>query len=519
MNADTIADVLNTAESFVRQVILRNCSSSSISKAASSIDVGKIPLSQPVPGLPTPIYISPESNKSETKVTTLSNGLRVATEKAYGKFFTAGVLIDSGSRYECSYPSGVSHFLEKLAFNATENYSNKDDIMKELEQHGGICDCQSSRDTMIYAVSAETDGIGPVMKMLSDVILRPQITDEELKFTKQTISYELEDLDLRPEKDLLLTEMIHAAAYENNTLGLPKFCPAENISVIDRDIIFSYLKNYYTPNRMVLAGVGVEHERLVEIANKYFVENQAAWEKNPELGKNKLQIDSSLSQYTGGSVLQVKDLSDVSLGPTPLPELAHVVIGMESCSHQHEDFIPFCVLNMMMGGGGSFSAGGPGKGMYTRLYTNVLNRFHWMYNATAYNHAYDDGGIFCIHTSAHPSQFANTSGRVSSTELSRAKKQLQSMLLMNLESRVVTFEDMGRQVLSSGNRKQPQYYIDKIQSITENDIRRVAHNMLKTRPSVVGMGCLDKMPKFANIESGLLNEDGKMPSRRFSLFR
>jgi processing peptidase subunit alpha len=58
-----------------------------------------------------------------------------------------------------------------------------------------------------------------------------------------------------------------------------------------------------------------------------------------------------------------------------LPELAHVVVGLEGCSHQDPDFIPICVLNMMMGGGGSFSAGGPGKGMYTRLYTNVLNRY------------------------------------------------------------------------------------------------------------------------------------------------
>ena len=69
-----------------------------------------------------------------------------------------------------------------------------------------------------------------------------------------------------------------------------------------------------------------------------------------------------------------KDLSSVSLGPTPMPELAHCVIGLESCSHKDPDFIAFCVLNMMMGGGGSFSAGGPGKGMYTRLYLNVLNR-------------------------------------------------------------------------------------------------------------------------------------------------
>lgn len=157
-------------------------------------------------------------------------------------------------------------------------------------------------------------------------------------------------------------------------------------------------------------------------------------------------------------------MSDVSLGPTPIPELTHIMIGLESCSFlvstslkcsvlvalladsqamishyisvgalaadgactgsfftvsmikaltftlfschvsfglflslliphpwallglcywvteflvatQEEDFIPFAVLNMMMGGGGSFSAGGPGKGMFTRLYLNVLNRF------------------------------------------------------------------------------------------------------------------------------------------------
>ena len=57
-----------------------------------------------------------------------------------------------------------------------------------------------------------------------------------------------------------------------------------------------------------------------------------------------------------------------------MPEFAHIVIGLESCAHRDEaDFVAFCVLNMLMGGGGSFSAGGPGKGMYSRLYTNVLN--------------------------------------------------------------------------------------------------------------------------------------------------
>jgi len=66
-----------------------------------------------------------------------------------------------------------------------------------------------------------------------------------------------------------------------------------------------------------------------------------------------------------------------------MPELAHVVVGLESCSHKDDDFIAFCVLNMLMGGGGSFSAGGPGKGMYTRLYTNVLNRLVYFLFAAA----------------------------------------------------------------------------------------------------------------------------------------
>ena len=92
------------------------------------------------------------------------------------------------------------------------------------------------------------------------------------------------------------------------------------------------------------------------------------------------------------------------MGPTPLPELAHVSLGLESTSFTDPDFFAFAVLNALMGGGGSFSAGGPGKGMYSRLYLNVLNRYHWIYACTAFNHSYSDSGIFCINASSHPSQ-------------------------------------------------------------------------------------------------------------------
>ena len=36
------------------------------------------------------------------------------------------------------------------------------------------------------------------------------------------------------------------------------------------------------------------------------------------------------------------------------------------------------------------------------------------------------------------------------------------MLLMNLEQRPVVFEDIGRQVLATGSRKRPEYFIKAI---------------------------------------------------------
>uniref|UniRef100_A0A8C6E2G6 Mitochondrial-processing peptidase subunit alpha n=1 Tax=Moschus moschiferus TaxID=68415 RepID=A0A8C6E2G6_MOSMO len=421
-----------------------------------------IPLSSPLPGVPKPVFATVDGQeKFETKITTLDNGLRVASQNKFGQFCTVGILINSGSRYEAKYLSGIAHFLEKLAFSSTDRFDSKDEILLALEKHGGICDCQTSRDTTMYAVSADSKGLDTVVGLLADVVLHPRLTDEEIEMTRMAVQFELEDLNMRPDPEPLLTEMLHEAAYRENTVGLHRFCPAENIGKMDREVLHSYLRNYYTPDRMVLAGVGVEHAQLVECARKYLLGTCPAWGAGAPV-----HVDRSVAQYTGGIVKLERDMSNVSLGPTPFPELTHIMIGLESCSFLEGDFIPFAVLNMMMGGGGSFSAGGPGKGMFTRLYLNVLNRHHWMYNATSYHHSYEDTGLLCIHASADPRQvremveiitreFVLMAGTVDVVELERAKTQLMSMLMMNLEARPVIFEDVGRQVLATRSRKLP----------------------------------------------------------------
>lgn len=68
--------------------VLRRFFASKVDGAGSAART--TPLSETLPGLPTAVYASSNSCKHETRITTLENGLRVASENRYGKFCTVG---------------------------------------------------------------------------------------------------------------------------------------------------------------------------------------------------------------------------------------------------------------------------------------------------------------------------------------------------------------------------------------------------------------------------------------------
>jgi processing peptidase subunit alpha len=56
-----------------------------------------------------------------------------------------------------------------------------------LEQFGGICDCQSTRDTFLYAASVDSRGLEATVEIIADVVLRPEMSDEEVDFARHAI--------------------------------------------------------------------------------------------------------------------------------------------------------------------------------------------------------------------------------------------------------------------------------------------------------------------------------------------
>lgn len=127
---------------------------------------------------------------------------------------------------------------------------------------------------------------------------------------RQSVQFELETLNMRPEQEPILMDMIHAAGYRDNTLGLPKLCPENNAVKIDRVMLLNYLKHHHTPTRMVVAGVGVPHDVLVEQVQKYFVEQKPTWETEKFQSKGANYVDTSVAQYTGGMKIVCPDCYD-----------------------------------------------------------------------------------------------------------------------------------------------------------------------------------------------------------------
>ena len=270
-------------------------------------------------------------------LTTLSNGLRICSDNSQGHFNSVGVYVHAGSRFERPQNSGLSHIVDRLAFKSTTNRT-EEDMTNLVNKIGGNIMCSSSRETIMYQSLIFKNDLNQAMDLISDTMLNPNLSDLELDYQKQSALYEIMDINSKP--DLILPELVHHTAYKNNTLGNPLLCPEENLQLISPNLIQQYLNQWFRPERLVVAGCGVEHDQLVNISQKYFGNMKPLAPLDKELA-NESPI------YTGGE-LYLEDRTQ---------DMTHIYIAFEGVGIHDDDVYALAVMQMLLGGGGSFSAG------------------------------------------------------------------------------------------------------------------------------------------------------------------
>jgi len=374
------------------------------------------------------------------------------------------------------------------------------------------------------------------LSLIADTVLNPSFRTEEIEAQQDAAFYEVREIMTKP--DMFLPEVLHGVAYGEKGLGNPLLCPEDRINLIDEAALRTAMKEWYRPERMVIAGAGMQHAELVELADKFFsslksptasqtsslranvnhtsIPTHLLNPSSPSVAKSLTRAASYLFPNSTSSPAIPKSPTSTYTGGhhfthDPKAEFNHLYVAYEGVGIHDDDIYALATMQVLLGGGGSFSAGGPGKGMYSRLYTHILNHYPQIDHCASFHHIYTDSSLFGLFASFLPAASGlggNTTGQIlphlvhqlslllytaiPSVELNRAKNQLKSSLMMALESRAIEVEDLGRQILVHGRKVPISEMTEKIDEVDSNTIRRVAARVFGpdsgSKPTVVCMG-------------------------------
>ena len=276
--------------------------------------------------LATATYAQTIVNVPETKVSELSNGVRVATEDSGIPTCTVGVWIDAGSRYETPQNNGVAHFLEHMAFKGTSKRSQTQ-LELEIENMGAHLNAYTSREQTVYYAKCLSRDLPRAMEILADIIQNSKFGEEEIERERGVILREMQEVETNLQE--VVFDHLHSVAFQQTPLGMTILGPTENIKKINRQDLVEYINTHYKGPRIVLAGAGgVDHNELAKLANEHFGNIKATYDSSevPELKP---------CRFTG---------SDIRVRDDSMP-LAHVAIAVEGAGWANPDNIPLMVAN------------------------------------------------------------------------------------------------------------------------------------------------------------------------------
>jgi len=343
----------------------------------------------------------------------LANGLRIVSEHVPGvPSVTAGIWVESGSRFEPRQLGGISHYLEHLLFKGTERRSAAQ-IAEEIDAVGGVLNAFTGKEYTCYYARVLTEHTALATDLLADLFLYSRFDPDEIDRERTVILQEISQSEDTP--DDYIHDLFSLRYWPDHPLSFPVCGTVETVQGLARSDFVDFLNARYRPDRVIVAAAGdITHEALERWAERDF----------GHLSGSATGIDGVAPRPARGVFTVEKPLEQV-----------HLLVGAPAVAQDADERYAAYLLNTALGGG-----------MSSRLFQEIRETRGHAYSVYSFLSAFRDAGYLGIYVGTAAEWVQEVIGVINAElravareglraeELARSKNQLKGNMLLGLET-------------------------------------------------------------------------------------
>src|SRR5438034_1019353 len=355
--------------------------------------------------------------------------------------------------------AGLSHIREPMRFKGTKaRWTNA--IAQKIQDVGGYINAYTSFDRTVFWIDVPKDGVATALDVLADAMMNSTLPPEEYRKEQEVIRREFAmGMD---DPDRMAGLLLFATAYQRHPYRFPVIGEIEIYNQLTQEQVMQYYKTRYVPNNLTLIVAGdVDAEKvrqqLIELFKPY-----------PEQSLKPVFIPAEPPQLGRREVRQ--------RCPT---ELTHLELEWHIPQITNPDVPALDLLSTILG-----------EGRSSRLYRRVREEAGLAFRISAFSYTPGDPGLFGIDATLDPKKRDAAEqlvlriidevkqAGVTAEELTKAKKISLSHHLGALTTMRGQASDIGSNWFLTRNLNFSRDYLDAVQKVTLDDIKRVAANYL-----------------------------------------
>ena len=389
--------------------------------------------------------------------TRLDNGVTVLTESIDTvRSVALGVWFAVGSRDETEAEAGMSHFMEHMMFKGTPQHTAAQ-ISEAFDSLGAELNAFTSKEYTCYYARFVDEHLEKAVSLLSEMVVDSLLADDACDSEREVVIEEIARMEDTP--DDRIHEMFGHALWPDHPIGLPILGSRESVGGFNNAKSLAFRDRHYLTGNCVVAAAGnLDHDQVVRMVEKYLSLPEGPRSTRPA------------AVAAGASRLAVL---------TKDTEQTHICYGMASLNAHHEDRFALSVIDTVLGGG-----------MSSRLFQEIREKKGLAYAVYSFQALYQDTGQFAVYAGTRPSNTEQVIELIqaevermrlqgmTAEELTLAKDSIKGHMVLGLESTRNRMTRLGKNRVTDGELLSVDEIVARIDSLTLDDIGRVAADVL-----------------------------------------